>query len=1684
MLFRSIVAFAVYAQVSIVVGAAWWDDPAVTEVARLPAHSLSLPLATEADALTDALEPSSPYKKLLNGLWRFHWCGRPADAPADFWRTDFDDSGWWTIDVPSCVELRGYGVPIYANVVYPHPKTPPVIDPAYNPVSSYRTTFTLPPEWRGRDIILRFEGVSSSCRVWVNGHEVGYGEDSMLPSDFDIAPYLASGANLLAVEVRRWCDGSYLEDQDMFRFSGIFRDVSLVALPKVRIDDFFVTAVPTDDFTAADVRLVAETRGKGELAATLYDAGFREVGRFRDVLRLSRPHLWSAEDPYLYTLLVRYGDDIRTCRVGVRKVEVVGNRVLLNGRPIKFKGVNRHETSPENGRSVTLAEMMKDILLMKRHNIDTVRTSHYPNNRLWYDLCDRYGIYVVAESNAESHGMLFKEDALGRKGEWENAIVSRNTRHVRTFRNHPSIVMWSLGNECGPGDNWIAARDAVRTLDPTRPIHYEGYNQIADVDSRMYPNIRWLEARGQFGDGAIDAPPPGLAEFDDQTKGKPLFMCEYAHAMGNALGNFKEYWGTVYAHDSLVGGCVWDWIDQAVWKETDRILSDGTRERFLAYGGDFDDCRNDGQNEGAFCCNGIIGPTREVTPKLLEVAHVYRNLVVERYDPATGEATLWNRFLFTSADAFDGSWELLADGVPTAKGTFAVPDVAPLSRGTFTVKLPESTRAAAGEKFITFSFALKNDTRWAKKGRVVAREQLAVERSRPEGACSHAPNCREGQGQPQSLHRGNDAITVTAGPTHAVFSRRTGTLSLLTMHGKTILSDKAGVTAGPRLGCLRAFVDNDVMLRNGKPWGAADPVRNFFFSTGLTQPSYHAGEIETTSTGAVVKVASTVTMTGIRSAGFRHRMEWTFCPDGTVAVANTATPFGDMPKSLPRLGLGWRLSPALENMAWYGRGPHENYIDRNSSAFVGRYASTVTAQYVPYVRPQDCGYKSDVRWVEFTDADGGGVRFGADRPFFVQALHYGWEDLEFARHRTAQQRFRSPPRPHAEVLLNLDCRQRGLGGESCGPNPPLHEYTFPVEETRWTVTLAPVRGNSLRDNPYGANAHVTRDEPLVETCAMIHRTGMGWLRNGLHWEHIEYEPGKWNFKWVDSCLRRVEDEGVQWMPVLSGCPKWATPAYEHLDGWGEFVRQTVTRYGNRFPVYEVWNEPNLGGFWKNPNPTNYFALLRRTYEAAKTADPSVRIAMGGFAGVPVDFIEEIYRLGGAGCFDIMSVHPYSNPNPPEGDLDVRLERLRTLMAKYGDGEKPIWITELGWSTQKPQTAHDGVIRAGLRIADPKKKHWRAVYVPWFLTGQDDERAINSAAADYLRGLLPKGSSVEACRAPSLAARLAKGDVDAVFYPFNGYYPSETVDAVIDFVTKGGTLVDCGGIPMWYPYRTAANGLMVKDDAAKPDEDRRRLRIRGIAHWMDNRYPETIPVSPTDAASDIVPPEEGIAASRFIVGDALKSGDRFIPLLTAQTNGLEVVAAAVLKFGSDMKGAVVIGGLSSHKACGTVDEATQSMMCARSLGIAFAEGVERFFWYEFRDLAADPFDNESFFGLVHHDSSGKASLGAYETFIKMRPAGSVQAACDWRTADGIYFPQWTRPDRKSSGMIWTSATAETRTVAFTSSKTEFFDLFGARLNPARKGNTFTLPLSGSPIYFSGGAIKLPLCKSISLKGETK
>ena len=1024
-----------------------WENPAVNSINRLPARTFARPLFSAEAALTDALEPESPWVLSLNGDWKFHWCGEPAQRPADFFNTDFDDSRWAQIDVPSCVEMRGYGRPIYTNVRYPHAWKEPLVrdrfdqDVVFNPVSSYRRRFTVPESWRGRRTILRFEGVASAYYVWVNGKRVGYAEDSRLPSEFDITDYLTQRhggteeENILCVEVYRWCDGSYFEDQDMFRFSGIFRDVSLVSEPVNAIRDFSVRTLPLDD-SYRDWRLEVSAESPLPVAATLYDAAFRKIGAFRDALVMEGAAAWSAEKPNLYTLVLENGEDIRASRVGFRDIRIVDGVVLMNGTKVKFHGVNRHEASPENGWTVTAAEMESDIALMKRHNIDTVRTSHYPDHRLWYDLCDRLGIYLMAEANVEGHEPGYCENALGAKPVWEHTIVERNERNVLNWRNHASVLFWSLGNETGTGRGFEEAARRVRALDGTRLLHWERGNSIADIDGRMYMTPEWLEMRGRMGDGLLESDLAITNEGDrTQHRGKPFFFTEYAHAMGNAVGNFAEYWEAFYAHDSLAGGCIWDWVDQAVWKTTDRLGPDGRPIRHLAYGGDFDDHPND----GPFCCNGLVGPLREVTPKLLEVAHVHRMLVVEGGPRSVAAATvlsLWNRFSFTFADEFDCRWELVENGVAVRSGSAEVPHLSPFSRGELRIPLDVAALAAGGEYFLNIAFSTKAATPWAPAGWIVARDQIEL-----TGPSALAPLARFAVANSVGQH----ALTIRVGDTVAAFSKATGTLSRLELGGATILEDAAGLVAGPRLTCMRALTDNDVWMRRNDREGDFN-----IYHTGLTQLSYHEPFVEIVDG----EVRCSVIVHGAKTGGWRHESCWRFAANGAIEVEERVEPFGKMP-FLPRLGTSWRLSPALERLRWYGRGPFENYIDRKTAAFVGRWESTVTGQYVEYERPQDCGYKSDVRWVELTDDAGRGVRFSADRPLFVQALHHTWEDLEFARHRGGQERIFNLPVPRPEVFLNLDIGQCGLGGASCGPRP-MDKYLLPARPEKWMLRLEPL----------------------------------------------------------------------------------------------------------------------------------------------------------------------------------------------------------------------------------------------------------------------------------------------------------------------------------------------------------------------------------------------------------------------------------------------------------------------------------------------------------------------------------------------------------------------------------------------------------------------------------------------------
>jgi len=998
------------------------ENPAVNSINRMPARAYSMPLSDVKSALTDALEPETPYKQSLNGNWKISWSGDPAMREADFWKTDYDDSLWEFIDVPSCVETRGFGSPGYTNVVYPHAKMQPLIRDFttkkndYNPVSSYRTTFTVPGTWKGRDVIIRFDGVYSAYYVWVNGQKVGYAEDSKLPSEFDITPYVKSGENLLAVEVYRWCDGSYLEDQDMFRFSGIYRDVTIIGMPHKRIDDFFVRTEVADDHASAKLNVTVSSTA-GNVTSTLYDADYNKVGSLSSKdgsITVRNPRLWSAEDPYLYTLVMKSGSDIRATKVGLKQVTIQNGIFLVNGAPVKLKGVNRHEHSAMNGRSVSFDEMMADIMLMKNHNINTVRTSHYPDHHTWYDLCDKYGIYLVAEANVEGHEYGYEEEGLGRNPDWNKPIVERNANHVMNYRNHPSIVFWSLGNETGHGPGFVNARDAIKAIDPTRPVHWERGNQDADMVSTMYPRPDWVYERGKH-------------------KEVPSFLCEYAHAMGNAIGNLKEYWEAIYATDNFIGGCIWDWVDQALWKPSFHFDENGREGRYLSYGGDWGEVPND----GPFCCNGVIQPDRKPTPKLLEVAHVYRQIDVTLKDNNTAE--VWNHFSFTPTDRFSASWTLLEDGVKVAGGQWNVPAVAPLQKAS--VALPETGYAFKGGKeyFLNVSFAVKEKTNWCDAGHIIASDQMAVQ--------AGVVNAVHSGSVKPSVDENDKAITVKCGDIKAVFCKKTKMLHELTIKEKSVLAEGYGPAAGPKVTCMRAFVDNDIWLRD---W-------NKFITSGLTELRYHTlkMDVETLSDGSVdVKVLTKITSS--KSAGFENETVWRFATDGTMTIETSVNPFGTMPEALPRLGLSMLLDQRLENMEWYGRGPQENYVDRCSGSFIGRYQSTVTDMYVNYVRPQDNGYRSDVRWVEFTDGNGDGVRFSGDVPLFVQALHYNWTDLDWARHRNGESARACFPAPRKEICLNLDLRQLGLGGASCGPKP-LEQYIFPIQKERWSITVAPVK---------------------------------------------------------------------------------------------------------------------------------------------------------------------------------------------------------------------------------------------------------------------------------------------------------------------------------------------------------------------------------------------------------------------------------------------------------------------------------------------------------------------------------------------------------------------------------------------------------------------------------------------------
>ena len=992
-----------------------WENERVFGINKLDGHPTYIPFAASADMMADPAwekpweRTRSSRHMLLNGKWKFHWVPAPDKRPKDFYKPAYDVSAWNEIDVPSNWEMKGYGTPIYTNITYPYLNNPPFIQPQFgytamkeeNPVGSYRRDFVLPDDWTDKEVHLHFDGVYSAFYVWVNGKRVGYSQGSNNDAEFDVTPYVKKGRNTVAVEVYRWCDGSYLEDQDMFRLSGIHRDVYLVAMPKFHITNVLIN----DNFRSlTDVSCnvsvtMLNNSGKAQTGWTcktsILDADGKtvatktlELGKivphkdrwsggagFGPNFNISNPQLWSAESPYLYTVVVEIFDEAgrpMECtfqRHGFRKIETIGNKVYVNGQLTYFKGVDRHDTHPVYGKAIPVESMIEDILLMKRHNINTVRTSHYPNDPKMYALYDYYGLYVMDEADQECHG----NHSLSNNPSWEGAYVDRAKRMMWRDINHPSVIFWSLGNESGGGCNIKAEYDYLHQFGGGRLIHYEGQNEVADMDSRMYPSIE------------------NMRRDDRNGNNKPFFLCEYAHAMGNAIGNLREYWDYIENQsERMIGACIWDWVDQGIEKP-------GEPGHYY-FGGSFGDQPNDND----FCCNGIVTPDRRVTPKLQQVKQIYQYVKIRRGEAGTLE--LENRYTTYNLNQFVLRYELLCDGTVTEKGEMALPDCQPWQK--IELPLPAAQKGVAGsERFLNVELSLKDSEIWADAGHVVARQQFALDRlpqtddvvlKQPE----RTPDFNIFDESDHQLRIQNSNVQVT-------FNKKTGLMTSLKYNGREMIHAHQGL----QFNWYRS-ISNDIVA-----WQPAETVVRQFVCDVDNENA--GGQI----VGVGVEFETTVAGTVIP-----YQVTYDICGDGEIEVQARFSPDEDY--SLPRIGLQVLLSPELEHVEWYGRGPMENYPDRQDCAFVGRYTTTVSDMREHYVRTQSMGERCDTRWLSLTDSQGRGLRIEdlSGDGFAFSAQHYTDREAWEAKYDHELDHMR-----RAEVVLSLDAAMRGLGNGSCGP---------------------------------------------------------------------------------------------------------------------------------------------------------------------------------------------------------------------------------------------------------------------------------------------------------------------------------------------------------------------------------------------------------------------------------------------------------------------------------------------------------------------------------------------------------------------------------------------------------------------------------------------------------------------------
>jgi beta-galactosidase/evolved beta-galactosidase subunit alpha len=966
----------------------------------------------------------------LNGDWKFLYVDSPLRLPDNFYSVDFDVSNWDVIQVPSNWQLLGYGRPHYTSAMYPFPVDPPHI-PTENPTGCYKRKFYTPYEWDNRRVYLRFEGVDSAFDVWINGVYVGYSQGSRLPSEFDITPYIHKGENDICVTVYQWSTGSYLEDQDMWWLSGIFRDVCLLSMPQIHIYDFFVKTILDRSYRNAifqiDVMLrntLEQRRGPYTLRCILFD---REKGR--EYIIASKPveidgnssiivrleeeiedvHKWSAEDPYLYNMSLELLEDKRCIEtvlwnVGFRMVEIDGNRFLLNGVPIKIKGVNRHEHHPELGRTVPLNIAIKDIVMMKQHNINAVRTSHYPSDPRFYDLCDVYGMYVIAENDLECHWFeqLAKTNSvvlLSDDPKWEVYYLDRISRTVHRDKNHPSVIIWSLGNESGFGCNIEKMAQWLRTYDTTRPIHYERDREgkVVDIISSMYTPIEQLIELGKRED-----------------IGKPHLLCEYAHAMGNGPGNLKEYWDVFYLYDRLMGGCVWEWIDHGI-KKTDN------GKEYFAYGGDFGDYPNDGN----FVIDGLVFPDRTPSPGLIEYKKVLEPVKVESLDMQKGIFKVTNRYDFISLDHLGACWELLVDGKPYDSGVLDLPHIK--ARESAEIKIPFNIdrRIADKEIILSINFYLKYSTLWAQAGHIVAWSQFKIVESKMP------PYIGLSVDKKRDILETDSKINIKGDCSEIEFDKVKGIIISWIYEGINLIK------RGPLLNLWRAPIDND--RQEEKHWRIM----------GLNCLQQRVDRVEIIrGQNSVILFCKAYLAPPTHTWGIECKYIYRFRDDGTIELDIKGIPYGSGPNTIPRVGIQLYIPKRFEYVSWYGRGFGECYIDSKEAGRFGIYSARIDDLYTPYIRPQENGNRTDVRWIRLTDIREKGIFVEGDELFNFSAHWYTTEDLEKARH-TCELNKRD------FITLNIDYRHYGLGSASCGPGP-LPQYTLKLNKFDFTVRFRPL----------------------------------------------------------------------------------------------------------------------------------------------------------------------------------------------------------------------------------------------------------------------------------------------------------------------------------------------------------------------------------------------------------------------------------------------------------------------------------------------------------------------------------------------------------------------------------------------------------------------------------------------------